>query len=159
MEAILGSIISAVSLLSKPIKSLYVWLVRKKGKCIHSLERTTGGFEIPNRTYVGRRIECRGWIKDYGRNQHFWLVVKIDDLFWPKEGEVKVKEGKWTKIVYEGGRPPNGKFTIALYAVNEYGHNTILKWIDETRKTGNYYGLSDVDGILCIASLDLVLNE
>jgi hypothetical protein len=69
-----------------------------------------------------------------------------------------IKDGRWKKIVHEDGNPPNGKFAIAIYATNEDGHNNILSWIEETRRTGYFYGLSDVNGVRKIETIELYVT-
>lgn len=83
----------------------------------------------------------------------------MDDKFWPEEGRIKIEDGKWKKIVNEGGNPPNGIIKIAIYGTNEYGNNQILNWIEETKKTGNLYGLCDVVGVHKIKSIELKLDQ
>jgi hypothetical protein len=159
MEAILGVIISVINLLITPVKAIWKYINKKKGQDIKSLKKVTGGFVKPNDgDFVGRRVKCEGWIKGNTKNQHFWLVKEVDDKFWPEEGQIKIEDGKWKKIVNEGGNPPNGNIKIAICGTNKYGNNLILNWIEETKRTGNYYGLYDMDGIRKIKSIELKLD-
>lgn len=149
-----------INLLVTPVKAIRNYIYKKKGSIIEPLKKITGDFVKPNDgDSVGRRVECEGWIKGNRKNQHFWLVKEVDDKFCPEEGRIKIEDGKWKKIVNEGGNPPNGIIKIAIYGTNEYGNNQILNWIEETKKTGNLYGLCDVVGVHKIKSIELKLDQ
>jgi hypothetical protein len=100
-----------------------------------------------NRDLVPRLFQAEGSIDRLPAGQHLLLVVQVGGLMWPK-GEVQVRNTSWTSEVYEGGSPPNGDFTLALYLVSDKGYDEIATWLEHGKLTGDYPGLEQIkDGV------------
>jgi hypothetical protein len=96
---------------------------------------------------VSRLFRAEGTVDSLPAGQHLLLVVEVGGLKWPK-GEVQVNNSSWTSDVYEGGTPPDGKFTLSLFGVSTEGYGEISAWLERGRATGDYPGLSHIkDGI------------
>jgi hypothetical protein len=87
-----------------------------------------------------------------------FLVVQVGGLTWPKS-EVQVNDTTWTSQVHEGGAPPNGRFTLALYLVSDKGYNEITAWLEHGKLTGDYPGLGRVKGGVRLHSVGLRLES
>jgi hypothetical protein len=108
---------------------------------------------------VYRHFMVKGKLANKLPHRHLWLAVKIGGLVWPKEPEVKVAGLNWFGEVYEGGSPPEGKFILALYEVNEAGHQAIIDWLKAGR-THNYYpGLLRIPGSIKLTEVGLRLHS
>jgi hypothetical protein len=100
-----------------------------------------------NRDLVSRRFRAEGTIDGPPAGQHLLLVVEVGGLMWPK-GKVRAKNGSWASEVYEGGTPPEGRFTLSLYLVSRKGYDEIAAWLERGELTGHYPGLGQIkDGI------------
>jgi hypothetical protein len=100
-----------------------------------------------NRDLVPRLFRAEGTIDRVPAGQHLLLVVQVGGLMWPK-GEVQVRNTSWTSEVYEGGSPPKGNFTLALYLVSDKGYDEIAAWLERGKLTGDYPGLARLqDGV------------
>jgi hypothetical protein len=100
-----------------------------------------------NRDLVPRRFRAEGTIDGLPAGQHLLLVVEVGGLMWPK-GKVRAKNGSWASEVYEGGTPPEGRFTLSLYLVSRKGYGEIAAWLERGKLTGRYPGLGQIkDGI------------
>jgi len=87
-----------------------------------------------------------------------WLVVEIGGLKWPKEPGVFISGNAWTGEAYEGGTPPDGRFTLSLYVVGMAGFDQIKKWTDQGHHSGSYPGLSVIDNARRLDSVNLRLR-
>jgi hypothetical protein len=93
-----------------------------------------------NRSLVPRLFRTEGTIDGLSAGQHVLVVVEVGGLVWPK-GKVQVKNTSWVCDVHEGGTPPDGKFTLSLYAVSRKGYDEIAAWLERGKATGDYPGL------------------
>jgi len=93
--------------------------------------------------------------------EHLWLAVKHGNLIWPKDPEVPVHrpnpESKVT--VYEEGTPPGGKFTLALYLVQDKGHEQIRDWLSLGNATGTFPGLRTISESRLLDDEDLPITS
>lgn len=100
-----------------------------------------------DRDVVPRRFRASGTIDRFPAGQHLLLVVHVGGLMWPK-GNVQVDNTSWISEVYEGGDPPDGRFTLSLYLVSGKGHDEIAAWLEHGKLTGHYPGLGHIkDGV------------
>ena len=100
-----------------------------------------------NGDLVPRHFRAEGSIGNLPADRRLLLVIQVGGLVWPK-GEVRVNETTWASEVYEGGTPPDGKFTLSLYSVSSKGFQEIATWLEHGKLTGHYPGLKQVkDGI------------
>jgi hypothetical protein len=100
-----------------------------------------------NRDSVPRLFRAEGTTDRLPAGLHLLVVVEVGGLKWPK-GEVQVNNTSWEAKVHEGGTPPNGKFTLSLYAVSSKGYAEIAAWLERGKATGDYPGLGHIkDGI------------
>ncbi|HXF85203.1 MAG TPA: toll/interleukin-1 receptor domain-containing protein [Anaerolineales bacterium] len=108
-----------------------------------SLNATSGVIKVPaDGSLVDHHIIAEGIIKSLPESAWLWLVVEIGELKWPKEPGVFVSGNSWTGEAYEGGQPPDGRFSLCLYVVDEKGHKQIKNWIRDGHRTGSYPGIS-----------------
>jgi hypothetical protein len=107
-----------------------------------------GRITLPrNRDLVPRRFRASGTIDRLPADQHLLLVVEVGGLLWPK-GEVQVQDRSWMSEVYEGGAPPQGRFILSLYLVDDKGYDAIAVWLERGQATGDYPGLGRIrDGV------------
>ena len=100
-----------------------------------------GKISIPrNNVSVPRHFQAEGSVDNLLAGQHLFLVVEIEGLIWPK-GEAQVKNAYWTCEVYEGGSPPDGRFTLSLFLVSGKGYDEINTWLERGKMTDDYPGL------------------
>jgi hypothetical protein len=107
---------------------------------------------------VDRHILAEGDIIYLPESTWLWLVVEIGGLKWPKEPGVFVSGNAWTGEAYEGGTPPDGRFTLSLYVVGKTGHDQITTWIEQAHLSGNYPGLTVIDDSRRLDSANLHLR-
>ena len=118
-----------------------------------------GGISYPrNRDLVPRRFQAQGTIDRLPAGQHLLLVVEVGGLMWPK-GEVQVRNTSWTSEVYEGGTPPDGRFTLSLYLVSDQGYDEVAAWLERGRLTGDYPGLGQIKDSVRLHSIQLRLES
>jgi len=111
-----------------------------------------------NRALVPRLFQAEGSIDSVPAGQHLLLVVEVNGLKWPK-GEVVVKNTSWDAFVFEGGTPPNGDFTLSLYAVSSEGYDEISAWLERGKAAGDYPGLSHIKDGIRLDSIKLRLES
>lgn len=90
---------------------------------------------------VPRQFIVEGTI--FGRHRRLWLIERIGAMHWPKEPELKPKDGKWTGEVNEGGYPPEGRFELLLVDVSDETASALLTWLQDGHRTGHYPGLRE----------------
>lgn len=118
-----------------------------------------GSIIIPhNNDFVLRVFDAKGTIRGLPSNFSLWLVVEHSNLSWPK-GPIKISKGSWAGRVYEGGSPPKGSFSLALYMVNSDGSQKITEWLESGRKSGYYPGFMEIKGGTLLDRIDLKLKE
>jgi hypothetical protein len=121
--------------------------------------KSRGRINYPkNGDRVPRLFRAEGTIDSLPAGQHLLLVVQIGGLMWPK-GEVQVNHTSWTSEVYEGGTPPNGDFTLALYLVRDKGYDEIAAWLERGNLTGDYPGLGHIKDGIKLHSIKLRLES
>lgn len=76
-----------------------------------------------------------------GTARHLWLVVKVGNLYWPKEPEVKPDQGQWTSTVNEGG-DPGIKFELILVDVSDAASQMFQKLITDGAARQSWPGLT-----------------
>ncbi len=111
-----------------------------------------------NRDSIPRLFRAEGTIDRLPAGQHLLLVVQVGGLMWPK-GEVQVDHTSWASEVYEGGTPPNGNFTLALYQVSAEGYGEIAAWLEHGKSTGHYPGLGRIKDGVKLHSIKLRLES
>jgi hypothetical protein len=100
-----------------------------------------------DRDVVPRRFRAEGTVDSLPAGQHLLLVVEVGGLMWPK-GKAQVNDSSWTSDVYEGGTPPDGRFTLSLYLVSSEGYGEIAAWLEHGKLTDHYPGLGHIkDGV------------
>jgi len=127
-----------------------------------SLGYIEGGFHSPkDQDAVRRAIECSGWVRPALRaDHHLWLAVEIGDFMWPKEGEIIVAgDGTWEAVAFEGGNPPDGRFSLSLYATTSEAAVRIQQWINRGKMSDSYPGIRDLPGCRRIAGVNLRLRQ
>ncbi|MEJ2555286.1 MAG: hypothetical protein P8186_03455 [Anaerolineae bacterium] len=107
---------------------------------------------------VSRLFRAEGTIDSLPAGQHVLLVVEVGGLKWPK-GEIQVNNTAWTSDVYEGGTPPDGKFTLSLYAVGSERHDEIAMWLEHGKLAGGYPGLGQIKDGVKLHSIKLRLES
>jgi len=110
-----------------------------------------------DRDLVPRVFQAEGTVDNLPAGQQLLLVVEIGGLMWPK-GKVQVTGSSWVSEVYEGGSPPNGKFTLSLYLVSDRGYGEITTWLERGRRTGDYPGLGRIGDATRLHSVKLRLE-
>jgi hypothetical protein len=111
-----------------------------------------GAIQVPAEgDRVGRAFTVTGTAGGQVRN--LWLVVKIRDLYWPKEPKLNPKDGKWRGEVNEGGNPPDGKFEVLLLDVSEKTSLMFEEWMKRGHRSGSYPGIAEaeVEGVRVLA--------
>jgi hypothetical protein len=111
-----------------------------------------------NHTSVPRLFRAEGTVEGLPAGQHLLLVVEVGGWMWPK-GQVLVNNGSWASEVSEEGTPPNGDFTLSLYAVSDKGYDAIAAWLERGRLTGDYPGLAQIKGGIRLHSVRLRLSR
>lgn len=109
------------------------------------------------RNEVNRTIDCFGWAVGIPEKNHLWLAVEerngAQDLIWPKEGEIVVNNGQWSKKIFERGMA--GEFSILLFMADEQGDKRIRDWLEEGKLPGHGYpGLTGIPGTSCMDRVD-----
>lgn len=100
-----------------------------------------GRIEKPvNNSKVTRHFEVSGTVS--GGTRHLWLIERIGDQHWPKEPELRPNSGRWRGEVFEGGRPPEGRFELLLVDVSEETTMRFQEWLKTGHRTGSYPGIS-----------------
>lgn len=108
-----------------------------------SLSSCSGVIKVPaDGSSVDRHIIAEGYVQSIPETAWLWLTVEIGELKWPKEPGVFVSGDAWTGEAYEGGQPPDGRFSLCLYVVGKKGHKEIKTWIRDGHRTGSYPGIS-----------------
>ncbi|MCM8595558.1 hypothetical protein [Accumulibacter sp.] len=97
----------------------------------------------PGDARVARRFAVDGVVNGTYRN--LWLVVRVGDLYWPKEPKLSPVKGRWTGWVNEGGRPPGGRFEVLLIDVPDAPSAAFEAWLGEGRRTGRYPGIRQAE--------------
>ncbi len=110
----------------------------------------------PNNALVPRRFHAEGSVNNLSAGQHLFLVVEIDGLMWPK-GKVQWQDTSWTGEVLEGGDPPEGRFTLSLFAVGGKGFEAVTAWLKRGEATDSYPGLVNIDESIRLHSVRLRL--
>ena len=110
-----------------------------------------------SRDLVPRLFRAEGTIDSLPAGQHLLLVVQVGGLMWPK-GQAQVRNTSWTSKVYEGGSPPKGNFTLALYLVGDKGYDEIAAWLERGKLTGDYPGLAHLRDSVRLHSVRLRLE-
>lgn len=124
-----------------------------------SLETCRGTIRLPaDGSSVDRHIPAEGEIISLPESAWLWLVVEIGGLKWPKEPGVFVSGNVWTGEAYEGGTPPDGRFTLSLYVVEKTGFDQIKKWTKQGHRSGSYPGLSVIYEARRLDSVNLRLR-
>ncbi len=118
------------------------------------IHRVQGKIEEPKPDeVVTRRIECSGSASDLSSGLHLWLVVEVNGLIWPKEGEVTVDgNGQWSKTIFEDGAID--KFSISLLVANKDAHKAVEQWFQQGQRTGQYERLAKIFGTQRIDRVD-----
>jgi hypothetical protein len=94
---------------------------------------------------VPRAIPSAGSASDVGSNVHLWLVIEVNGLFWPKEGEIFPDDADcWTAPVFEDGATE--LFSLSLFAADRNAHKQIVAWLKSGKRTGMYRELSSLPG-------------
>jgi hypothetical protein len=63
-------------------------------------------------------------------------------------------------MVYEGGSPPDGNFSLSLYMVDSKGNQKIMNWLRSGEKSGYYPGFLEIEGGQLLHKInDLRLRE
>jgi uncharacterized protein YjbI with pentapeptide repeats len=109
---------------------------------------------------VGDKITVCGDIGPSQLNGHLWLAVEQEDLIWPKDPEVPVTgpNSEWTVTVYEEGTPSGGKFHLALYLVEDEGHQRIIEWLSIGNATDAFPGLRKIPTSTLLGRIRLHMN-
>jgi hypothetical protein len=89
---------------------------------------------------VGRAFPVGGTAG--GQIRNLWLVVRIGDLYWPKEPKLILKNGKWDGSVNEGGNPPGGRFEVILLDVTNKTSEMFEDWMRQGHASHSYPGIS-----------------
>ena len=110
-----------------------------------------------NESIVSRAINVRGETQGVPSDFHVWLMVEISSLRWPKEPQIHINSPFQT-IVHEGGYPPEGQFTLSLYAIGPKGNKCIKAWFNEGRRTGSFPGLTTISESFLLDSVSLRLH-
>lgn len=119
-----------------------------------------GRIEKPiNNSKVARHFEVVGTVS--GTIRHLWLVERIGDQHWPKEPELRSTNGRWRGAVFEGGRPPEGKFELLLVDVSEDTARKFQEWLQTGHRTGSYPGIavSELGAVSILDTKVYKLNE
>lgn len=77
---------------------------------------------------------------------------------WPK-GLIQPVDGTWSAEVYEGGSPPNGRFTLSLFLVSEKGYEEVEAWLERGKRTGDYPGIGRIRDSVKLHSIRLRLKR
>lgn len=112
---------------------------------------------IPGST-VSRYFRVRGTVSNPPEAGHLWLAVEWGGLAWPKEPEVRITDTEWFGEVNEGGSPPNGRFRLSIWSVNNNGHQKINEWLKEGHSSGNYPGLPGLPEGVRLNGIELQLE-
>ncbi len=121
------------------------------------MNKPQGKINIPlNNALVSRQFHAEGSVSNLSAGQHLFLVVEIDGLMWPKV-EAQCQGTSWTGEVYEGGEPPDGRFTLSLFAVGGKGFEAVTAWLKRGEATDSYPGLVNIDESIRLHSVRLRL--
>ena len=107
---------------------------------------------------VDRHIRAEGTIQGVPADGRLWLVVEVEGLKWPKN-PVTVSGNTWNGEAYEGGDPPGGAFTLALYSIDSRGAGQIERWLEEGRRTDDYPGIAEIQGARLLDKVELKLRS
>jgi hypothetical protein len=110
-----------------------------------------------DRGSVPRRFRVEGAIDNLPAGKQLLLVVEIGGLMWPK-GQAPVDGGSWVSEVYEGGWPPNGRFTLSLFLISDQGYDEVATWLEHGKRTGGYPGLGRIREATRLHSVKLRLE-
>ena len=106
-----------------------------------------------NNDTVTGLIEVTGTISEpLPADAQLWIVVRRNDLMWPKDPEVFVVGETWSKTVNEGGR---GNFSLVLLLVGKDGQEQIRRWIDRGIATGDFPGQIRIKDSSALAHVSL----
>lgn len=124
-----------------------------------SLNSCTGVIKIPAAgSTVDRHIIAEGAVTSLPENAWLWLAVEIGSLKWPKEPGVFVSGNSWTGEAYEGGQPPDGRFSLCLYVTGKTGHQQIKRWLQNGKRTNDYPGISVIKDARRLDCVELQLR-
>ncbi|MHB9075487.1 MAG: hypothetical protein ACYC6G_18440 [Desulfobaccales bacterium] len=98
----------------------------------------------PSGTQVKRHFGVEGTITS-GKPRNLWLIERIGNQHWPKEPKLVAREGHWEGEVFEGGRPPGGRFEILLVDVSDALSKKFEDWLKIGHRTGQFSGISALD--------------
>jgi hypothetical protein len=110
-----------------------------------------------NRDSVPRLFRAEGTIDNLPAGKQLLLAVEIGGLMWPK-GRVPVDGRSWVSEVYEGGWPPNGRFTLSLFMISDQGYDKVATWLEHGKRTGDYPGLGRIPDAARLHSVKLRLE-
>lgn len=133
---------------------------RKTLQLGNSLENCRGRIRLPaDGSSVGPLIAAEGDLVSLPESAWLWLVVEIGNLKWPKEPGINISGNRWFGDALEGGTPPDGRFTLALYVTGKVGHEQIKKWITHGHRSGIYPGLLNIKDAKRLDSVNLYLRQ
>lgn len=121
------------------------------------LKKPQGQINFPeDGDVVSRSFRAKGSIDKLPSGSHLYLAVEVEGLVWPK---VEVAGTPWSGEVYEGGEPPEGRFDLVLYLIEDEGHRRIMAWLENGKRTGDYPGFRELLGSQRLHGIKLRLKE
>jgi len=119
--------------------------------------RPQGKINSPrNNATVSRHFQAEGTVDNLQAGQHLFVIVEIGGLMWPK-GEAQLNDKTWACEVYEGGSPPDGRFALSLFSVDDKGYDDVNAWLERGKSTGDYPGLTTIDACKRLHRINLRL--
>jgi hypothetical protein len=97
-------------------------------------------FEPVEGEIVERAFKARGTIAE-ARGCYVWLAVRWGGLYWPKEPVIDTRSAQWEMMVFEGGEPPSGRFSLTLIAVTREANGRFGRWFTDGKRSGYYPGM------------------
>jgi hypothetical protein len=95
---------------------------------------------------VSRSFTVDGSLYAIPDDRHVWVAVQIGNQVTPKEPEIPSQDRRWVQDVVEAGRPPDGRFTLALLMVDEQGHREILRWVRAGHEARRFPSFEQIPG-------------
>lgn len=92
---------------------------------------------------VGNSFVAKGTLSTLPAGAVAYLMVKRDELYWPKK-YLGQTSGGWSKEITEPKRK-NSRLSLVILAMDAEGRSRIDRWYKTTRQTGKYPGLNLAD--------------
>jgi hypothetical protein len=139
--AALETKIAVMKALSNRVDTLTEKVEALSGASGRILSPTTGQ---PVSSHFEYEIELQNPVE----NRFYYIVNRIEGLYWPKVRiHPRNEETHYAGKTNEGGKPPDGRFSMVLFEVDSRMHHRISNWLNGTDFPGIQIDGRELDSV------------